>query len=42
MSGLRFVDLCAGGGGLASGIEAAGFRPVLLLGQCAAPKVPPL
>ncbi|MFF4169892.1 DNA cytosine methyltransferase [Streptomyces sp. NPDC001744] len=28
---LRFVDVCSGAGGLASGLEAAGFSPVLLL-----------
>ncbi|MEE1747490.1 MULTISPECIES: DNA cytosine methyltransferase [unclassified Streptomyces] len=31
MSGLRFVDVCAGAGGLALGLEEAGFEPVLLL-----------
>ncbi|WP_037809049.1 DNA cytosine methyltransferase [Streptomyces sp. NRRL S-1448] len=31
MSDLRFVDLCAGAGGLALGLEHAGFEPVLLL-----------
>ncbi|MFD5068514.1 DNA cytosine methyltransferase [Streptomyces sp. NPDC058369] len=31
MSGLRFVDVCAGAGGLALGLERAGFDPVLLL-----------
>ncbi|MFE9333755.1 DNA cytosine methyltransferase [Streptomyces sp. NPDC006925] len=31
MSGLRFVDVCAGAGGLSLGLEAAGFEPVLLL-----------
>ncbi|WNI24594.1 DNA (cytosine-5-)-methyltransferase [Streptomyces sp. ITFR-16] len=31
MSGLRFVDVCAGAGGLALGLEQAGFEPVLLL-----------
>ncbi|MEU5772382.1 DNA cytosine methyltransferase [Streptomyces venezuelae] len=31
MSGLRFVDVCSGGGGLALGLEQAGFEPVLLL-----------
>ncbi|GHE77541.1 cytosine-specific methyltransferase [Streptomyces longispororuber] len=31
MSGLRFVDVCSGGGGLALGLEQAGFAPVLLL-----------
>ncbi|MFE3824113.1 DNA cytosine methyltransferase [Streptomyces sp. NPDC059092] len=31
MSGLRFVDVCAGAGGLALGLEHAGFEPVLLL-----------
>ncbi|MFF5635057.1 DNA cytosine methyltransferase [Streptomyces sp. NPDC012825] len=28
---LRFVDVCSGAGGLASGLEGAGFSPVLLL-----------
>ncbi|MFB7456595.1 DNA cytosine methyltransferase [Streptomyces sp. NPDC056188] len=28
---LRFVDVCAGAGGLASGLESSGFSPVLLL-----------
>ncbi|MEU0675739.1 DNA cytosine methyltransferase [Streptomyces sp. NPDC006172] len=28
---LGFVDVCAGAGGLASGLESAGFAPVLLL-----------
>ncbi|WP_405912350.1 DNA (cytosine-5-)-methyltransferase [Streptomyces sp. NBC_00963] len=28
---LRFVDVCAGAGGLALGLEQAGFEPVLLL-----------
>ena len=28
---LRFVDLCSGAGGLALGLEQAGFEPVLLL-----------
>ncbi|MGW5424337.1 DNA cytosine methyltransferase [Streptomyces sp. NPDC003943] len=28
---LRFVDMCSGAGGLASGLEAAGFSPILLL-----------
>ncbi|MFJ3782699.1 DNA cytosine methyltransferase [Streptomyces sp. NPDC090093] len=28
---LRFVDVCSGAGGLASGLEEAGFSPVLLL-----------
>ncbi|MEU0831798.1 DNA cytosine methyltransferase [Streptomyces sp. NPDC005969] len=28
---LGFVDVCAGAGGLASGLESAGFSPVLLL-----------
>jgi DNA (cytosine-5)-methyltransferase 1 len=28
---LGFVDLCSGAGGLASGLESAGFSPVLLL-----------
>ncbi|MFE7325757.1 DNA cytosine methyltransferase [Streptomyces sp. NPDC057565] len=31
MSKLRFVDVCAGAGGLALGLEGAGFEPVLLL-----------
>ncbi|WP_406096628.1 DNA cytosine methyltransferase [Streptomyces sp. NBC_01013] len=31
MTGLRFVDVCAGAGGLALGLERAGFDPVLLL-----------
>ncbi|MER6768313.1 DNA cytosine methyltransferase [Streptomyces bacillaris] len=31
MSKLRFVDVCAGAGGLALGLEEAGFDPVLLL-----------
>ncbi|MFE7755413.1 DNA cytosine methyltransferase [Streptomyces sp. NPDC057429] len=31
MSRLRFVDVCAGAGGLALGLERAGFDPVLLL-----------
>ncbi|WP_413102511.1 DNA cytosine methyltransferase [Streptomyces sp. Inha503] len=31
MSELRFVDVCAGAGGLALGLEQAGFEPVLLL-----------
>ncbi|MEV2243676.1 DNA (cytosine-5-)-methyltransferase [Streptomyces sp. NPDC049970] len=31
MNGLRFVDVCAGAGGLALGLEQAGFDPVLLL-----------
>lgn len=31
VSGLRFVDVCAGAGGLALGLELAGFEPVLLL-----------
>ncbi|GGV33292.1 DNA cytosine methyltransferase [Streptomyces spectabilis] len=33
MSGLRFVDVCSGGGGLALGLEQAGFQPVLLLDE---------
>jgi DNA (cytosine-5)-methyltransferase 1 len=28
---LRFVDVCSGAGGLASGLESAGFSPALLL-----------
>lgn len=31
MSKLRFVDVCAGAGGLALGLEQSGFEPVLLL-----------
>ncbi|MEV5259055.1 DNA cytosine methyltransferase [Streptomyces anulatus] len=31
MNKLRFVDVCAGAGGLALGFEKAGFEPVLLL-----------
>ncbi|MFC8129190.1 DNA cytosine methyltransferase [Streptomyces sp. NPDC057302] len=31
MSKLRFVDVCAGAGGLALGLEHAGFEPVLLI-----------
>ncbi|MER5614296.1 DNA cytosine methyltransferase [Streptomyces sp. NPDC002215] len=31
MNRLRFVDVCAGAGGLALGLERAGFEPVLLL-----------
>ncbi|WP_084532967.1 DNA cytosine methyltransferase [Nocardia fusca] len=31
MVGPRFVDVCAGAGGLALGLEQAGFEPVLLL-----------
>lgn len=33
MSELRFFDVCAGAGGLALGLEHAGFEPVLLLDQ---------
>ncbi|MDX3231154.1 DNA cytosine methyltransferase [Streptomyces sp. ME19-01-6] len=33
MSELRFVDVCAGAGGLAVGLEHAGFEPVLLLDE---------
>ncbi|MFF3097959.1 DNA cytosine methyltransferase [Streptomyces cyaneofuscatus] len=33
MNKLRFVDVCAGAGGLALGLEEAGFDPVLLLEQ---------
>ncbi|MFC0847515.1 DNA cytosine methyltransferase [Streptomyces noboritoensis] len=33
MSGPRFVDVCAGAGGLALGLEHAGFEPVLLLDE---------
>jgi DNA (cytosine-5)-methyltransferase 1 len=33
MSELRFVDVCAGAGGLALGMEQAGFEPVLLLDE---------
>ncbi|MFD9203643.1 DNA cytosine methyltransferase, partial [Streptomyces anthocyanicus] len=28
---LTFVDVCSGAGGLASGLESAGFTPMLLL-----------
>ena len=31
MSELRFIDVCAGAGGLALGLEHAGFEPVLLI-----------
>ncbi|GAA2612078.1 DNA cytosine methyltransferase [Streptomyces axinellae] len=31
MSELRFIDICAGAGGLSLGLEHAGFEPVLLL-----------
>lgn len=33
MNQLRFVDVCAGAGGLALGLEHAGFEPVLLLDE---------
>ncbi|MFI8169382.1 DNA cytosine methyltransferase [Streptomyces sp. NPDC085931] len=33
MSGLTFVDVCAGAGGLALGLERAGFEPRLLLDE---------
>ncbi|MGW5000017.1 DNA cytosine methyltransferase [Streptomyces hydrogenans] len=33
MSGLTFVDVCAGAGGLALGLERAGFEPTLLLDE---------
>lgn len=33
MSELRFVDVCTGAGGLALGLEQAGFEPVLLLDE---------
>ncbi|MEU9996889.1 DNA cytosine methyltransferase [Streptomyces sp. NPDC050848] len=33
MSGLTFVDVCSGAGGLALGLERAGFRPTLLLDE---------
>ncbi|MFI6999705.1 DNA cytosine methyltransferase [Nocardia sp. NPDC050175] len=33
MTELRFVDVCAGAGGLALGLEQAGFEPVLLLDE---------
>ncbi|MER8231976.1 DNA cytosine methyltransferase [Streptomyces sp. NPDC094049] len=33
MSGLTFVDMCAGAGGLALGLERAGFEPTLLLDE---------
>ncbi|MFI9613668.1 DNA cytosine methyltransferase [Streptomyces sp. NPDC052023] len=33
MSGLTFVDVCSGAGGLALGLEQAGFEPRLLLDQ---------
>ncbi|MFH8563797.1 DNA cytosine methyltransferase [Streptomyces sp. NPDC017988] len=34
---MHFVDLCAGAGGLALGLEQAGFEPVLLLDKESAP-----
>jgi DNA (cytosine-5)-methyltransferase 1 len=33
MSGLTFVDVCSGAGGLALGLERAGFEPKLLLDE---------
>ncbi|MEU5070450.1 DNA cytosine methyltransferase [Streptomyces asoensis] len=33
MSGLTFVDVCSGAGGLALGLEQAGFEPRLLLDE---------
>ncbi|MDQ0991105.1 DNA cytosine methyltransferase [Streptomyces sp. V3I7] len=33
MSGLTFVDVCSGAGGLALGLEQAGFEPSLLLDE---------
>ncbi|MFF0560204.1 DNA cytosine methyltransferase [Streptomyces sp. NPDC004266] len=33
MSALTFVDICAGAGGLALGLERAGFEPTLLLDE---------
>ncbi|MFJ4323435.1 DNA cytosine methyltransferase [Streptomyces tricolor] len=33
MSGLTFVDVCSGAGGLALGLERAGFQPRLLLDE---------
>ncbi|MEH0633989.1 DNA cytosine methyltransferase [Streptomyces bottropensis] len=33
MSGLTFVDVCSGAGGLALGLERAGFEPTLLLDE---------
>ncbi|MFJ9829453.1 DNA cytosine methyltransferase [Streptomyces sp. NPDC101160] len=33
MSGLTFIDVCAGAGGLALGLERAGFTPTLLLDE---------
>ncbi|MFJ8669071.1 DNA cytosine methyltransferase [Streptomyces sp. NPDC093600] len=33
MSGLTFFDVCAGAGGLALGLERAGFEPTLLLDE---------